>query len=95
MSLTKAEIAAGIVPVSLFQESHLFFCYISLKMLKIPENMWVVVHTRCTTMFFLGGGQVTYSQVRRTRVEIAAGIVPVSLLFLRYLFFCYISLIML
>ena len=85
VSLTKAEIAAGIVPVSLFEQRSLFFCYISLKMHIILENMWVVVHTGCTTMFF--GGQLTYSQIRRTRVEIVAGIVPVSLLDRRSLFF--------
>ena len=39
------------------------FCFISLTMLIIPENMWVVVHTRCTTMFFGGASDL---QLRKT-----------------------------
>ena len=51
MSLTRVEIVAGIVPVSLLLFRYLF-CLQYLKFAKRPENMWVVVHTRCTTMFF-------------------------------------------
>ena len=40
--LVRYDIAAGIVPVSPLKESDLFFCYISLKMLKIPDMVCMV-----------------------------------------------------